>query len=307
MTSELTEVAYGLGFPEGPVVFPDGSVILVEIAAKCITRIAANGKKTIIAKPGGGPNGLALGPDGHLYLCNSGGFHFEDRGGKLVPARQADDYSGGRIERVNIDTGKVETLYTHCNGFPIKGPNDLVFDKQGGFYFTDHGKRRPREIDLGGLYYAKTDGSFIAELVQPMIQPNGVGLSPDEKTVYVAETRTGHLWGFGVVSPGVITKSPPHENGGRHLAGPIGYTSYDSMAVEANGNICVASLVLGGINVIAPDGSFVEFVPMPDEICTNICFGGEDMRTAYITLSSTGRLVSMKWPRPGLKLNFNPY
>jgi gluconolactonase len=307
MFPALTEVASGLGFPEGPVVMPDGSVFLVEIANRCITRIAANGHKTIISTPGGGPNGLALGPDGHLYLCNSGGFHFENRDGKLIPARQADDYSGGRIERVNIATGKVETLYTHCNGHPIKGPNDIVFDRQGGFYFTDHGKRRPRELDLGGLYYAKTDGSFIAELVQPMIQPNGVGLSPDESTVYVAETRTGHLWGFDIVSPGIISKSPPHENGGHHLAGPAGYTSFDSMAVEANGNICVASLVLGGINVIAPDGAFVEFVPMPDEICTNICFGGSDMRTAYITLSSTGRLVSMKWPKPGLKLNFNPY
>ncbi len=307
MTPHLTELATNLGFPEGPVVLPDGSVILVEIAARIVSRIWPDRRKTTIATPGGGPNGLALGPDGKLYLCNSGGFHFDNRDGKLVPARQADDYSGGRIERIDIATGQVETLYTHCDGHPIKGPNDLVFDQHGGFYFTDHGKRRPRELDLGGLYYAKTDGSLITELVYPMIQPNGVGLSPDEKTVYVAETRTGHLWAFDIVSPGVVSKKPPHENGGRHLAGPLGFTSFDSMAVEANGNICVASLVLGGINVIAPDGSFVEFVPMPDEICTNICFGGKDMKTAYITLSSTGKLVSMPWPRPGLRLNFNAY
>ena len=113
-------------------------------------------------------------------------------------------------------------------------------------------------MDLGGLFYAKTDGSLIREIVQPMIMPNGVGLSPDEKTVYVAETRTGHLWGFDIVAPGVLQRGPPHENGGRHLAGPAGYTSFDSLAVERGGNICVASLVLGGINVIAPDGAFVE-------------------------------------------------
>ncbi len=226
--------------------------------------------------------------------------------GRLVPVGQPADYSGGRIERLDIETGKLETLYTSCDGHQLKGPNDLVFDRHGGFYFTDHGKRRRRDVDLGGLYYAKTDGSLIRELVQPMIMPNGVGLSPDEQTVYVAETRTGHLWAFDIVSPGVIRKAPPHENGGRHLAGPAGYTSFDSLAVERDGNICVASLVLGGINVVAPDGGFVEYHAMPDPITTNICFGGADLITAYITLSSSGRIVSKPWARPGHRLNFDP-
>ncbi|MCB1381173.1 MAG: SMP-30/gluconolactonase/LRE family protein, partial [Alphaproteobacteria bacterium] len=226
--------------------------------------------------------------------------------GKYFPAGEPDDYSGGRIERIDIETGKVETLYTHCDGHALRGPNDLVFDAHGGFYFTDHGKRRPRDVDFGGLYYAKADGSLIRELVHPMIMPNGVGLSPDEKTVYVAETRTGHLWGFDIVAPGAIQKHPPHENGGRHLTGPAGFTSFDSLAVEQNGHVCVASLVLGGINVIAADGSFVEFVALPDPITTNLCFGGPDMMDAYVTLSSTGRLVKMSWPRPGLRLNFDP-
>ena len=129
-----------------------------------------------------------------------------------------------------------------------------------------------------------------------MIMPNGVGLSPDEQTVYVAETRTGHLWGFDIISPGVIAKQPPHENGGHHLSGPAGYTSFDSLAVEAEGNICVASLVLGGINVIAADGEFVEFIAMPDPICTNICFGGPDLKTAYITLSIHLLGLNLPWP-----------
>ena len=306
MTSNLTEIASGLAFPEGPVMLPDGEMLVVEIAKGCVTRIGPKGRKSIIATPGGGPNGAAFGPDGHLYICNNGGFSWKTVDGGLIPTGQPEDYSGGRIERINIDTGKVEVLYTHCGGNPLKGPNDIVFDRHGGFYFTDHGKRRPRDVDLGGLYYAKTDGSLISELVQPMIMANGVGLSPDEQTVYVAETRTGHLWGFDIVSPGVIRKQPPHENGGRHLAGPAGYTSFDSLAVERDGNICVASLVLGGINVIAADGRFIEFVAMPDPICTNICFGGPDLKTAYITLSSTGRVVSLPWARPGLRLNFDP-
>lgn len=306
MTSLLTEIASDLAFPEGPVLLPDGAIAVVEIARGCVTRIDRNGRKSMITSPGGGPNGLAFGPDGHLYVCNNGGFAWKTVDGRLVPAGQPDDYSGGRIERVDIVTGKVEVLYTSCDGNPLKGPNDLVFDRHGGFYFTDHGKRRPRDVDLGGLYYAKIDGSLIRELVQPMIMPNGVGLSPDERSVYVAETRTGHLWAFDIEAPGIIRREPPHENGGRHLAGPSGYTSFDSLAVEADGNVCVASLVLGGINVIGADGTFVEFIALPDPFCTNICFGGADLKTAYITLSSTGRLVSRPWPRPGHRLNFDP-
>ena len=282
----------------------DGAILVVEIAKGCLTRIDPKGRKSIVATPGGGPNGAAFGPDGHLYICNNGGFAWDTVDGRLIPVGQADDYSGGRIERIDIDTGKVDVLYTSCDGYPLKGPNDLVFDANGGFYFTDLGKWRRRDLDWGGLYYARADGSLIREVVYPLTMPNGVGLSPDGTVVYVAETETGRLWAFDIVKPGVVNRVEPH--GGRYLGGPPGFTSFDSLAVEANGNICVASLVLGGINVIASDGRFIEFLAMPDPHCTNIFFGGPDLKTAYITLSGTGRLVSLPWARPGHRLNFDP-
>ena len=304
MSSLLTEIASGLAFPEGPVMLPDGAILVVEIAKGCVTRVDPKGRKTIVATPGGGPNGAAFGPDGHLYICNNGGFSWDTVDGRLIPVGQPDNYSGGRIERIDIDTGKVDVLYTNCDGHPLKGPNDIVFDANGGFYFTDLGKWRRRDLDWGGLYYARADGSLIREVIYPLTMPNGVGLSPDGTVVYVAETETGRLWAFHIVKPGVVNRVEPH--GGRYLDGPPGFTSFDSLAVEANGNICVASLVLGGINVIASDGTFLEFLTMPDPYCTNICFGGPDLKTAYITLSSTSRLVSLPWARPGHRLNFDP-
>lgn len=153
-------IASGLGFPEGPVVMEDGSIILVEIQHKCVTRLW-NGKREVIATLGGGPNGLAIGPDGALYCCNNGGFEYHVVGGLTVPGNCPADYSGGRIERIDLATGKVERLYDAVDGNPLRGPNDLVFDRSGGFYFTDLGKGFSRNRDHGGVYYAKPDGSFI--------------------------------------------------------------------------------------------------------------------------------------------------
>lgn len=290
--TEFSVVAEGLAFPEGPVWMPDGSLLIVELAAGTVSRILPGGRKQVIATPGGSPNGAALGPDGFLYICNSGGFAWTRRDGYLWPMPDAPEYSGGRIERIDITTGKVEELYRTCNGHPLAGPNDLVFDAHGGFYFTDHGKRRSRDLDCGGLYYARADGSLIRELAYPLTTPNGVELSPDGKTVYAAETDSGHIWAWDVVEPGVL--APPEGFlPGRHLAGPPGFTSWDSMTVDRAGTLHVASLFRGGIASIAPDGTALGFLPLPDPLTTNICFDADE-RNAFVTLSGTGQLVTLK-------------
>jgi gluconolactonase len=302
---DIRTVTEGLRFPEGPVACADGSVILVEIAAGALTRVAPDGAKSTVARPGGGPNGAAIGPDGRGYVVNNGGFEWlVDDEGRRRPSVQAKDYSGGRLERVDLATGAVEVLYRECGGHPLRGPNDLVCDTQGGIYFTDLGKRRARDMDVGGVYYAKRDGSGIVEVAHPLVTPNGIGLSPDGKTLYVAETEAARLWAFDIVEPGVVRKDPwPSPHGGRIVAGMGGYQRFDSLAVQEDGRIAVATLINGGITVISPDGRHVEHTPMPDPMTTNICFGGPDMRTAFITLSWTGKLVAVEWPSAGLKLN----
>ena len=303
----LSIMATGLRFPEGPVAYPDGSVVLVEIERGTITRVRADGRSEIVANPGGGPNGLAVGPDGALYCCNNGGFVWLEADGHLRPVGTPPDYAGGRIERIDPATGTVTVLYTHAGGHAVRGPNDIVFDRHGGFYFTDLGKGRPRDRDLGGVYYARPDGSHIAEIAHPVLTPNGIGLSPDESVVYFAETETSRLWALDLDAPGVVRKQPwPSPHGARLICGLPGFQRFDSLAVTAEGNICVATLMTGCVTEIAPDGRVVRIVAMPERYPTNICFGGADMRTAFITLSGTGKLATVQWPTPGLRLNFQP-
>lgn len=299
-------IAEGLKFPEGPIAQADGSLLFVEIERRTVSRVHPGGRVEVVADLGGGPNGMAIGPDGALYVCNNGGFLFGPDGGyNRTRPGVPEGYAGGWIERFVPGTGERQVLYDRCGDYRLTGPNDIVFDGKDGFYFTDFGKVYPRSRDLGGLYYGRTDGTQILEVAYPLISPNGVGLSPDASTVYVAETETGRLWAFDLEEPGVATRHPfPSPHGGRLVCGLPGFQRFDSMAVEASGNICVATIISGCISVISPDGTLVRQVPTGDPVTTNICFGGPDLRTAYATLSGTGRIVTMDWPEPGLRLAY---
>jgi gluconolactonase len=308
MSSTLTLqgklVATGLRFPEGPIAMADGSVLVVEIAGGRLTRVLPNGELQVVAELGGGPNGAAIGPDGHCYVCNNGGFSWRTDDGFTRPTGAAADYAGGSIQRVNLSTGAVETLYTHCDDTPLHGPNDIVFDAHGGFWFSDFGKTFEDRIMRGAIFYARPDGRTIRRAAHPVLTPNGVGLSPDGATLYVSETETSRLWAYPITAPGVLAHEPwPSPNGGRLVHGLPGFQRFDSLAVEENGNVCVATLVRGGISVFSPAGELLEFHAAPEGYCTNICFGGADRRTAFITLSGYGQLLAVPWPRAGLALS----
>ena len=297
-----------LQFPEGPVCLPDGNFLVVEIRRGTLTHVTPQGKKTIVANLGGGPNGAAIGPDGHAYVCNNGGFVWKENphaGGSLTPVGTPEDYTSGRIERVNLATGKFEVLYDNDGARKLRGPNDIVFDAHGGFWFTDLGKHRGRAFDLGSVCYAKADGSMVREVLFPMWQPNGVGLSPDGKTLYVAESATCRLWAWPVTAPGEVahTGEATVAHRGRLVFSSSTWRRYDSLAVEEGGNICVGTIENGGISVCRPEGGEQEFFAMPGHHATNICFGGADMKKAWLTGSMTGRLFETDWPRAGLALN----
>ncbi len=302
---DLELVTEGLAFPEGPIAMADGSVILVEIAAKRLTRVRPDGTKETVADLGGGPNGAAVGPDGAIYVVNNGGaFKFpdslEEEGRLLIP----DSYDGGCVQRVDLKTGAVRVLYDNCDGRPLNGPNDIVFDSSGGFWFTCFGFSDGENRRLGGLYYARADGSSIRRVRSEQISPNGVGLSPDQKTVYWSDSMLQRLWALPLDGPGEAAAEAGHLSG-RIVVNLPGLQWFDSLAVEADGRVCVGTLFNGGITIVDPDTGACEHTAFPDPITTNICFGGPDMRDAWVTCSATGRLYKCLWPRPGLKLAFN--
>ncbi len=304
---EFRELASGLSFPEGPIAMADGSVVLVEMFGQRITRVAADGTTSTVAEVPGGPNGAAIGPDGALYVCNNGGCFTPVQAGDVTlpgpfdPAR----YLGGRIQRIDLVSATVTDLYTECDGRPLRAPNDLVFDAEGGFWFTDHGIRdhHSRTSDLTGIYYARADGSSIREAVYPTEAPNGIGLSPAGDVVYWAETFTGRVHRRRIVGPGEVEPATI-ANPWALLCGLPGMQLLDSLAIDGDGNVCVATLVAGMITVIAPDGQIVEQIPTGESMPTNICFGGDDRRSAFVTCSGTGRLLVGDWPRPGLRLAY---
>ncbi len=299
-------VAEGLQFPEGPIAMDDGSVIFVEIKAGKLTRLTPDGKLHTVATPGGGPNGAAIGPDGAIYVCNNGGFEWYEQDGMLLPGNAAADYTTGRIERIDIATGKVERLYDKTSdGLALSGPNDIVFDAAGGFWFTDLGKHFPHHETKGGLFYGLPDGSkCVCAVYGPNL--NGVGLSPDGTKVYAAVTAGRVILEFDVTGPGTVAPSPLAAVPGRFVTTWSNKTYLDSLAMEAGGNIAQATLIENaGVTSVDPATGAQEFFPFPDLLSTNICFGGADMMDAWVTLSTTGKLAKCRWPRPGLKLNFN--
>jgi gluconolactonase len=285
----LTE---GLQFPEGPVWGPDGTLYVTEIGGGRIAAIAPNGSKRTFADTGGAPNGAALGPDGYLYVTNNGG------------------KGPGLIQR--LDTrGKVETLYDRCDGQPFQGPNDLVLDAHGGFYFTDPGPVSREGLKLGHVYYACRDGSQVKRLQYYFYLPNGIALTPDEATLIVLESITGRVWAIPIESPGTLAQVDAGARAGAPRAWPVSAllatvpqpAAPDGMCVDAAGNLLICAHNSGLVSVHAPNGTPLSSIAVEDRRLTNCCFGGDDFQTLYITESGLGRVVTVGWERPGLRLH----
>lgn len=288
---EPSIVATGLHFPEAPVAMADGSLLFVEIEARTISRLSRGGVVSRIAQLDGGPNGLAIGPDKALYIANNGGrFTFPHRGPMNFVGPPPADHKGGMIQRMDLVSGQLTTLYRSCGGRPLVAPDDLVFDRAGGMWITDLGKA----AGDGGIYYALPDGSAIRQ-VRGGMNANGIGISPDGKRLHVTVGRS--LWSYDISGPGVLATAASFPDGVQAELGQGAVA--DSLKVEANGRVCVCTLFAGGVSVI-DDAGHIEFMACDDPWTTNLAFGGRDMRDTWLTYSATGRIAKARWPRPGL-------
>ncbi|CCA92879.1 SMP-30/gluconolactonase/LRE family protein [Novosphingobium sp. PP1Y] len=283
-------IAKGLKFPEGLFTYPDGAIGCVEIAGGTLLRIDRRGRQEITARPGPGPNGAALLPDGSVLVADNGGIAFRRTEQGLRVAGLPADLAPGRIVRVAPD-GAVESLYTQCDGAALNGPNDLILDGLGGFWFTDTGKLRPTGQDPGALYHARLDGSRIERVLHPLDAPNGLCRTPDgDLLVVLSKART-------------VLKLPARGD----TLGPAavfarlpGAMILDNIVCDEDGTTLIGCVRPGGIAVVSPGGILQALIALPDFAVTALAFAGEDRREVLACLSSTGRIVSLAWPRPGL-------
>ena len=292
-TLEMKTVAEGLHFPDAPVVMKDGSLLFVQIEARQISRITPSGEVKLVAQLNGGPNGLAIGPDKALYIANDGGrFSFAQRQGFNFPGAIPADFEGGMIQRLDLKSGQVTTLYDTCEGKPLIAPDDLVFDHKGGMWISEYGRTRGD----GAIYYARSDGRGIRLVKGGLNAPNGIGLSPDGKQLHVSTGR--QLLTFDVQGPGELGPSTSYPDA---VHAPLRDRSVaDSLKVLADNKVCVCTLIVGGISIIDPKGQ-TEFIQFDDPMTTNLAFGGADMRDVWVTSSGLGKIRKVRWPYPGLK------
>ena len=299
-----TVVARGLMAPEGPKPRPDGSVLVCEMARGTLSKVLPDHSVHVVANLGGSPNGVAIGPDGAAYVANDGGFAFARRSGLWVALGTSPHYVGGSIQRVDLTSGRFSVLYRNAGEQPLLAPNDLVFDPWGGFWFTDSGTLINGKGTPGSVYWARADGTQIRKVAGPLPVPNGIALSPDRRTLYVVLTPKRQVLAYQVTGPGRLATGPGGAPNARVLVNQPGTFLFDSMSVEADGTLVVATLVKGCLSLFRPDGSERAEIYLPDRGITNVAFGGSDRRTAYVTMSSTGQLAAVEWPRAGLQLAY---
>jgi gluconolactonase len=272
------ETAASLVFTEGPASDADGNVYFTEITNNRILKYAPDGSITEFRKPSGRANGLAFDAQGRLVACEGG---------------NAD--GNRRVTRTDMATGEIEVLASDFEGKKLNSPNDLVIAKNGRIYFTDprYGAQDGRELDTEDVYLIDVNGSLRRVATKPEIaKPNGIALSPDQKTLYVADTQPGppteaRVMAFDVAEDGALSN-------GRSIYSFGSGRGIDGMAIDVEGNLYGAAGTLAnvpenpaGVYVITPAGELAGVIPIPEDPITNCNFGGPDLKTLFITSGKT--------------------
>jgi gluconolactonase len=267
-TTELQQVANGFVFTEGPLWHPDGFFYFVDVRASLLYRLTLGDKPQVVRKTEGG-NGTTFDMQGRLINCEG---------------------DGRRVTRTASD-GSVTTLIDRFEGKRLNRPNDVICARDGALLFTDPSLRVPfaeREVEHAVVYRIAPDGAV--REVAPFEYPNGLALSPDERTLYVANTRwTKYIHAIELDSAGTMVRRRIFAD--MSSDGTNGVP--DGMKVDAAGRVfCTGT---GGVWVFAPDGSRIGIIETP-EVCANVAFGGPDLRTLLLTASTSVYTLRVKTP-----------
>lgn len=258
-------------FLEGPCVDREGNLLVTDVPFGRVFRLSTDGGFEVVAELDGEPNGMAIHRDGTLYIA---------------------DHRNGLVT-VDPETGACRPLLPRIRREGFKGLNDVLFDSAGNLYFTDQGQTGMQD-PTGRVYRRRPDGT-VDLLVDTVPSPNGMALSPDGRTLYVAVTRANQVWRIPLHADGSTTKV----NVFLHLSG--GGTGPDGLATDAAGNLVVCHCGLGTVWVFSPLGEPVYRIRSPAGLDTSAaCYGGPDNRTLLITESATGSVLGVDLPVPGL-------
>jgi gluconolactonase len=280
----------GLEFPEGPTMGPGGTMFVSEIAGGRVDKIDADGTVSVLARPGGGPNGLALGPGGELYVANNGGIGWKD--GRADPAGQTEH---SRIEVIAAD-GMVTELYRGGAGWDITSASDICVDEEGGIWFTDPGHGSLKE-PRGHVCYGGPGKSGIQRAASGARWPNGVVVSGSR--LFVGETGAAAVMCHEIRGPGLLG---PRTEFARL---PKGYYP-DGLCLDQRGNLLVAGTFGGAVVAFDARGDLLEVIALEDPLVTNVAFGGPSYDQLYITQARTGTVAVLEWRWPGAPVPFGP-
>ena len=273
-------------FLEGPAVDAAGNVIFSDIAGNRLLKMDSKGTVTTFRADSGRTNGNCFDSAGRLISCE---------GSEQGPGRR-------RIVRTDMKTGAITVLTEKFEGKRYNSPNDCCVDAKGRIWFTDPrygADRSDLEMDVEGVYCIEKDGKVRRVLTQKEIdRPNGIAVSPDDKTLYVIDSHpkvggNRKIWAFNLADDGSLSKQRIVYDFGKGRGG-------DGMRVDATGNLWVAAGInkpLGnvgvsldvpaGVYVISPEGKLLGRIPVPEDLITNVAFGGTDHKTLYVTAGKT--------------------